>query len=1505
MEFFWLLGLLEHLTGLSATDHHAKLRLWSASTRLHQMLLVDEPKDNRHFVTSNYDDRRHQSHKTGEPPPLSWHPPHASLMSVCDQAYQSLQSEFGISPQLQQACTRALLQDHVNDEKRARQGGGRHNNYNYNNDLDREEYAKLVYRVKALEAASVSESQVPCEALPFERLEQSWQDLFWDLANEVHGGYIILSNLSDEVVVVAQSWCRRLLVATAVDRLQRHTPPRMETDLKNEHTELATNIPDWPSESVVSWRPVPAPMPHHGGGNGHNRRDYYDRKLQGTNAPTINDADFGDCRFDLFTSNRNCCPRDNHISPNEFIFVLNARFGLNLPEDSAFSSLHILYQQAYTTISQGNELGPDITGSIPNTAPTTSPAQMENLRLICSELSRANNAVQEAVVVGPLPTQAPVTAPPVSSRSPQPTATLLFRNTCNVAVLRTEDDVPGLDSMEYVQVIRVLTGDASLGVPSFQVLPAPLKVPFTVYGTATIPVQGSQGLRSPALDLFCDRVDAAIQQYLDPQPTLAPTEVVLDPPTRNNAPSTPAPAPVGPPAVENPRQACFDSLVQADSDQSGTLDETEYLGFVRSIDGAVVAADAAFPNAPYIVRDNYQWILGVDQDQKAVDLTAAAQNSTNTSSALLSQETLLAAACQRTRTIVAAAVAGNNAVTLPEHCWAALTTADANNDDQLNESEFVVFVQRFVGLVLVAAAPEGEETAFPDLDAKFQTLFASHMGEDGTTKELDISGAKPDQTPSQDQVSALNAFCSEMEATVANVRSSTVLLEKCRLAVEAANGDDDNSITPNEFVIFIYTMADVASNGVSFTSLGEDIQNSFPTISSALQEIDLKTWVEDDDGGGGGGGTLTDSQKNTTEAACQQALQLSKAISSPNSVQSATASIYSSFAFSNDQGLVASDLVPTNPNRQNLESSFDLFVKAEIARFTTTASPNLRRRRRLQVVGVIEGSPELYIFEDWLCPGQSSRTNNNGGSTTKCQTAYGRFNLNYQRTDENSANALINQVTSALVQALRNGQLQSALDQVNPSSPITIIGPGAQLVPTSAPDDGVNTLLVAIIISVLMLVLLCGVVIIAYFVFQPTLHRKLSTWAAGERKETTNNNAGYNNNSSKQLQFQQQPNNPSKRVQFQMNNNNNNNNNNSNQGSQREQAPVGSYRPGSNRQVAGQNPWSPTTEAEAANNNRRPPPGSIQSSSVSGYGGGGGGVNPRPVPNNNRPNATSDVSSNPRLVQEQNNKERPPTGPVMDKPVGKARPVPKNNRPNATSDGSSNPRLVQEQNIKERPPTGPVMDKPVGKAQALAQAPPTEPPSDGSESILEEFVDEEESYEEEMVDDDDDDNDEKDAQEDPKDHNKSFDDSTFDEDERTRSSGENTTATADRQKQYRETVEALILEVIPDEIEHLDVMMEQFTGREEELISTLRNMATVSSSEDEEGESNEGNGWGDESGQSGSADDDDDDDEFEEGSDADFSGSYSDEDEEESSEVDDRDDDELVELDSFSEYDDS
>ncbi|GKZ00137.1 hypothetical protein MPSEU_000967000 [Mayamaea pseudoterrestris] len=56
---------------------------------------------------------------------------------------------------------------------------------------------------------------------------------------------------------------------------------------------------------------------------------------------------------------------------------------------------------------------------------------------------------------------------------------------------------------------------------------------------------------------------------------------------------------------------------------------------------------------------------------------------------------------------------------------------------------------------------------------------------------------------------------------------------------------------------------------------------------------------------------------------------------------------------------------------------------------------------------------------------------------------------------------------------------------------------------------------------------------------------------------------------------------------------------------------------------------------------------------------------------------------------------------------------------------------------------------------------------------------------------------------------------------------------------YRSQVAALVGEVVPSELDNVDAMMEQFLGREAELIMTLQNMAAARDSSDEEEESDE------------------------------------------------------------------
>ena len=67
--------------------------------------------------------------------------------------------------------------------------------------------------------------------------------------------------------------------------------------------------------------------------------------------------------------------------------------------------------------------------------------------------------------------------------------------------------------------------------------------------------------------------------------------------------------------------------------------------------------------------------------------------------------------------------------------------------------------------------------------------------------------------------------------------------------------------------------------------------------------------------------------------------------------------------------------------------------------------------------------------------------------------------------------------------------------------------------------------------------------------------------------------------------------------------------------------------------------------------------------------------------------------------------------------------------------------------------------------------------------------------------------------------------STYDYNSRAGRSSIHTTGTqSDRKEEIRSEVEKLVIDVVPEEYEHIDEMMTQFKGKEEELIETLRTM---------------------------------------------------------------------------------
>ena len=1266
----------------------------------------------------HFDSERWTVHRTDE----KW----IHLANACYQLYEALETQLQISKESKQYCINA-----VSDlsKERAR-----------NFQFDRGDFVTLAQRIGSPQGGS-DEANISLKMSQFDALNVNFQEVFADFEYQKTG---VTFDLAREKMV--SLFCTRMLVSKVAHAMN----PQMTTKL---HVGLSSrSVVDVPTPGVRRVHPgapaiVPVPTP---------ASVARDRQLQATNPPTINDVEFSMCLFDLFTSDQECCPRDSAISEDEFIFVLNNRFDLGLPEGYPFTSLNNIYQQAYRSVTQGSPQGLDITGSIPGTAPTTSPTQMDNLRFFCSELERAHEAVVAST--GPVPT-APTTPP--FSGSPRPTSTLFFRNECNLAVLYNEDDVSGLDATEYVKVIQRLLDDTSIGTnqitgtPSFTLLPTPLKDPFSSYGTSTIPIQGSQGQRSSGLNLFCDKVDAAIRQYLNPQPTPSP---VTEPPRQS--PSSPVPVPTSSPTSSS--NVCFNGMVGADVDQSETLDEAEYIAYVSSVDGTILDAETSFSNSPYIIRDNFQWITGVDAE---VELAAAIESQNSVRLTVL--RTILTASCERTDSVIRAVAGGNDVVSLRDHCFAALAVADENEDDVISEAEFIVFVNRFSGV-------EQGIDSISDLEAAFQIFFNSNSGGQ-TSPGIQVSGTKPFQTPTDEDLLRLDSFCSSFETTLAEVRSSSVLLERCRLAVEGSDANADNTLSQEEFVIFISTMAGEDSNGLEFGELSEDIQAFFPSLTDSLDTVDLNAWLTAQ--------TLTDSQRNTTESTCEQALQLSKTITS-KSVGSETTTIFSSFLFSNTQGIVASQLEPTDTNRLDLERAFDLFVTSEVTLLSELPSRNLRRR--LDLVGIVTDSSELYQFDDTACAEMGNQT---------CQTAYGRLEMMYR--NEENVDALRNRVTATLQQAILDGKLQISLDEVNPSSPFTILGPGAQVQPPSDSDDDLNKLLIGLISGAFLVALVCGVIVIGILALRTV-----------EKQRQRRRHDEYLSSKQARFSFTDKP--------------------------KQEQAPLGTY-PQRKR---------PSTQGPRAS--QRP----LQ----------GQGQQPSRGPPVSRPG------------QKQSQKQK-----------GRVKPsAPGRQSPSKKNVSKPRPQQKEKENLTPYPSAGIFSKQKEDKGAKDAAA------DNNDDFFNEDFMDLDEL--EDLIDDDV--------------ESEEFDDEVDIDDESYRNesgSGEaesaaqgdgdssaNSMSTAERRKNYKETIENLIRDVVPDEIEHVDAMMDQFVGREEELISTLRNMANNGSSSDE------GSDEEDDSGESGdySADDSD-----EEGSGDFFS------DEESSDRESYEEDDNMMELESESEYD--
>jgi hypothetical protein len=322
---------------------------------------------------------------------------------------------------------------------------------------------------------------------------------------------------------------------------------------------------------------------------------------------------------------------------------------------------------------------------------------------------------------------------------------------CKIALAvgdKNRDDL--LDQNEYLRFVnqlgsKILEDEPTdyVAISSFDELSQSLKDDYDYFSNpelGQINISGSKpgDVPTPIQDVqineLCELISTKI---LDPN-------AIADPdPTDNDAPSTDCSSAVG-------TNQCNIDLSISDSIKNDLLDESDYVKFVNRLSSNQYA-NTQFGQLPINIKENYNRFATKDGQ---VDVSGSKPGQRVS----VEQDKFLSAFCCETQ--LAVDNPGSQEPIDPTtpaptfelfFCQRAMASSDLNRDDGLIEEEYVIFLNR-----LTESQFAGE--TFDTLDAALQANFVNLKGDDG---KIDIYGSKPGQASNFEEENALILICVE------------------------------------------------------------------------------------------------------------------------------------------------------------------------------------------------------------------------------------------------------------------------------------------------------------------------------------------------------------------------------------------------------------------------------------------------------------------------------------------------------------------------------------------------------------------------------------------------------------------------------------------------------------------------------------------------------------------------------------------------------------------------
>ncbi|GAX09582.1 hypothetical protein FisN_38Lh004 [Fistulifera solaris] len=485
--------------------------------------------------------------------------------------------------------------------------------------------------------------------------------------------------------------------------------------------------------------------------------------------------------------------------------------------------------------------------------------------------------------------------------------------------------------------------------------------------------------------------------------------------------STPVPAPAGSETTSPAPLAPVDGLVspecQAAIDAGGSWSQDSYALFVQKL---APSLDGTFETLPYLLQDNYRWIMNGEDTIMIPDTPYG--------------EAYSRFICDRTQRLIDQPEKGQ---TLEEQCVIALEIA-ASDGATLSQNEYVVFLNQISGF-----AWEGIQ--FDALDLLLRDVF----------EENEVEGKA---------VASSNDFCEAVSQALGATRAENAFHQQCIISLLAANTDLDNSLSTAEYAEVVSTLDGSTDAVAAFDDLSSDAK------------INYELFAEDN--GVQVSGLLTPNRTQEDSESLRGLCDSIRAIiNDPIDSRNATrVTVFNAFVLQNDLGFTQRDL-ETGVLRNTLESAYRNFVTAQVAKLVKPTGG----RRKLSAIVLLDDTIRLYRIEDNQCP---------SGASGSCQRVYGSFDVEAAQDDSN----LSSEYSSATQAAIDDGALQDEVTKLDPDfelvvfSSSEVLRPGEGVYPSASTGGKDKTVLVSVltILSGALFGML-GAAAVAYYIVRKNL----------------------------------------------------------------------------------------------------------------------------------------------------------------------------------------------------------------------------------------------------------------------------------------------------------------------------------------------------------------------------------------------------------------------------------